>query len=129
MNTAANPFVNKSTYLVNQEFLVPDLDHPDTICKGIICVDIPAIGGNILRFNNLLVIVVTIRRLLTFFILNFKHSSVVVVTILKLFISFRKSFHPSPPLCLGVLGFGQITCNLPIKAHRDPKPDWWTMVP
>ena len=64
-------------------------------------------------------VLVTILRLLTFLILNFKQLSVVVVTILKLFISITKSSHPSPSLCLGVLGFGQITCNLPIKFYQD----------
>jgi hypothetical protein len=34
-------------------------------------------------------------------------------------IFFRKSLHTSPPPCLGVLGPGQITSNLPIKFYQD----------
>ena len=69
-----------------------------TSCSSLSYVDIPAIGGIILCIN---------------------HLSVVGVIIIRILISFTKSFYPSPPLCLGVLGFGQITCNLPIKFYQD----------
>ena len=67
-----------------------------TSCSSLSYVDIPAIGGIILCIN---------------------HLSVVGVIIIRILISFTKSFYPSPPLCLGVLGFGQLPCNLPLKFY------------